>query len=461
MIKSQDMSIRSLFVFTLLLLAVQLLPAQEQQKEEVVLRCELTDCVQRPSLFQFDGSTFRPVQGPKELEEGVYQFTVPAGTPEFYYVGTHSRNRLPLILGDESQVTVKSSCKGIAAAEFAGSPLNTAYLQLKEDMNQLKQSAQRLTRAYQISQEEQRQKVAEQLQALDEKKLALLDSAKQQHPYLGRIVGLNTYLSYQNNKEDYPNEIEYFANEFFRFADFKDPAYDHLPWVYESFRSYTQVLASIPQLSSQQRIAYLEQTLSRFESGSPAYKLALSGTMVILKKKDADSFLHFAEQFASAFEESDPAAVANLKKEMEQIKAFTQGSVAPDFTQNNPEGEEVSLSDFRGKVVLIDFWASWCGPCRRENPNVVKLYEKYKDQGFEIIGVSLDRKKDRWLQAIEADGLAWPHVSDLKGWQNEVAQLYGVGSIPHTVLLDREGKIIAQKLRGPALESKLAALMGE
>ncbi|NBC07198.1 MAG: redoxin domain-containing protein [Bacteroidetes bacterium] len=349
----------------------------------------------------------------------------------------------------------------MAAAEFEGSSMNTAYLKLKEDMNRLKQSAQRLTRAYQMSKGEQQQKVAKQLQALDEKKLALLDSAKQQHPYLGRIVGLNTYLSYQNNKGEYPNEIEYFAKEFFRFADFKDPAYNHLPWVYESFRSYTQVLASIPQLSSEQRIAYLGQTLSRFEKGSPAHKLALSGTMVTLKKKDTDSFLHFAEQFTKAFEESDPAAVANLKKEMEQVEAFTKGSTAPDFTQKNPDGEEVSLSDFRGKVVLIDFWASWCGPCRRENPKVVKLYEEYKDQGFEILGVSLDRKKDRWLKAIEADGLVWPHVSDLKGWQNEVAQLYGVGSIPHTVLLDREGKIVAQKLRGPALEQKVAELMKE
>lgn len=453
------MSIRSFFLFAIILTAVQFSPAQG--KETVVLRCELKDCVQRPSLFQFDGSTFRPVQGPKELEEGVYQFTLPAGQPAFYYVGTHNRNRLPLILGDEPKVTVKSSCQGVAAAKFEDSPLNTAYQQLKEDMNRLKTSAQRLTKAYQMASGEKQEQVAAQLKKLDHKKLALLDSAKQQHPYLGRIVGLNTYLSYQNNKGDYPNEIEYFANEFFRQADFKAPAYDHLPWVYESFRSYTQVLASIPVLSAAQRIAYLDKTLSRFETGSPAHKLALSGTMVTLKQKDAESFVHFAEQFVQAFEESDPAAVANLKKEMEQVQALAKGGVAPDFTQKNPEGEAVSLSSFRGKVVLVDFWASWCGPCRRENPEVVKLYEKYKDQGFEIIGVSLDRKKDRWLQAIEADGLTWPHVSDLKGWQNEVAQLYGVGSIPHTVLLDREGKIVAQKLRGPALAQKLAELMGE
>jgi len=106
-------------------------------------------------------------------------------------------------------------------------------------------------------------------------------------------------------------------------------------------------------------------------------------------------------------------------------------------------------------VVLIDFWASWCGPCRKENPHVVKLCEKYKDQGFEIIGVSLDKDMKRWTQAIKKDGLEWKHVSDLKGWQNQVAQTYSVKSIPHTVLLDAEGNIIARNLRSKALEGQL------
>ena len=118
----------------------------------------------------------------------------------------------------------------------------------------------------------------------------------------------------------------------------------------------------------------------------------------------------------------------------------------------------MSLSDLRGKIVLVDFWASWCGPCRRENPNVVRMYNKYKDKGFDILGVSLDKTQDRWLQAIEQDGLEWHHVSDLKGWSNEVAQAYGVRSIPHTILLDQEGRIIARNLRGQALEEKLEEL---
>src|SRR5690606_2445784 len=150
-----------------------------------------------------------------------------------------------------------------------------------------------------------------------------------------------------------------------------------------------------------------------------------------------------------------------IEKELKMTSAFMIGGEAPDFTQNQPDGTPFSLSNLRGKVVLVDFWASWCGPCRRENPNVVKLYNRYKSQGFDILGVSLDKTQDRWVQAIEQDGLIWHHISDLKGWANEVAKMYGVSSIPHTILLDKEGRILARNLRGPQLEEKLREIFGE
>jgi len=132
------------------------------------------------------------------------------------------------------------------------------------------------------------------------------------------------------------------------------------------------------------------------------------------------------------------------------------GGVAPEIKLNGPDGKPVSLHSLRGKVVLIDFWASWCGPCRRENPNVVKMYQKYKDQGFEIFGVSLDNDVNRWKAAIQSDGLSWYHGSDLMGWKSKPAQMYQVHSIPATFLLDKEGKIIAKGLRGPELEAAVA-----
>ena len=140
-------------------------------------------------------------------------------------------------------------------------------------------------------------------------------------------------------------------------------------------------------------------------------------------------------------------------------KKLAIGEVAPDIAAASPEGDTIHISDFQGKLLLVDFWASWCGPCRKENPNVVALYEEYKDKGFEILGVSLDSKRANWLKAIDDDGLTWSHISDLKGWKCEPCKPYRVNSIPFTVLLDEEGKIIAKNLRGQALHDKVASIL--
>ncbi|MGF1639159.1 MAG: peroxiredoxin family protein [Cyclobacteriaceae bacterium] len=150
--------------------------------------------------------------------------------------------------------------------------------------------------------------------------------------------------------------------------------------------------------------------------------------------------------------------VAELKAQVDKERALAVGYEAPEITLPNPNGEMVSLSSLKGKVVLVDFWASWCRPCRVENPNVVRMYNKYNEKGFEILGVSLDRDKAAWLKAIDDDGLTWTHISDLKYFDSEAARIYNIQAIPFTILVDEEGKIISKNLRGEALEQKLAEI---
>lgn len=169
------------------------------------------------------------------------------------------------------------------------------------------------------------------------------------------------------------------------------------------------------------------------------------------------------DRTSQLFDALSPEVKANdmgryLAQQLEENKKNT-GVVLADFSQADTTGKEVSLSSFRGKYVLVDFWASWCGPCRMENPNVIKAYNKFKDRNFTILGVSLDKAKQAWVDAINMDGLTWTHVSDLQGWANAVAVKFGITSIPQNFLLDPEGKVIGKNLRGASLERKLARIL--
>ncbi len=226
----------------------------------------------------------------------------------------------------------------------------------------------------------------------------------------------------------------------------------------------TQMTGDMVQM---QNLYYAQQTmnmevgkeLNDFIEEDPSSLSSLSA----VEKFDPNQDFEMYRKVEDAMKASKPNSIyaIELSKRLDKIRSIQIGNVPPDIILPNPNGDQVSLYSLRGKYVLIDFWASWCRPCRAENPNVVKAYKKYKDMGFEILGVSLDNSKKAWMSAIQQDELVWKHCSDLGGWNSAAAMLYQVQSIPATFLLDPEGKILDRNLRGDALDARLEELLAQ
>ncbi|MFH1121723.1 MAG: AhpC/TSA family protein [Bacteroidota bacterium] len=240
-----------------------------------------------------------------------------------------------------------------------------------------------------------------------------------------------------------------------------DKKLDSLNKAFGEARGNEQLLSRIPgiqaayeQISIEQKVRLKEALVANPSSPS---------TLFFIDKMELDTDLDVYEKVSESLyiKYPDYKLVTDLKARVDLEKELRPGKTAPEITLPDQEGKPVKLSSLRGKVVLIDFWASWCSPCRRENPEVVRIYNRFKDRGFDIFGVSLDRDAAGWFGAIEKDGLVWTQVSDLKYWDSAAAKAYGVKAIPHTVLIDRDGKIIARKLRGKVLEEKLEELLGQ
>jgi peroxiredoxin len=213
-----------------------------------------------------------------------------------------------------------------------------------------------------------------------------------------------------------------------------------------------QLREEFDQIAAQK--AAREDSLIQANANTYTAAVLIAEKMNRLSLEDMEKRFNLLGETAKATEPGKKVA-----EKIKALKAVAIGQVAPDFTLNTPDGKPLSMHSIKAKVKIIDFWASWCGPCRHENPNVVKIYKEYHSKGLEILGVSLDQKKEDWLKAIEDDGLTWNHVSDLKGWACAAASLYAVSGIPHMIVLDENNVIVAKDLRGNALKEKVAEML--
>lgn len=379
-----------------------------------------------------------------------------------YYVGASLRDLKPVLLGTEKALILEGKTSKLSELKIINSPLNKEYDQLMKRIQAYNETFMTLMTDYKNSQGDKAtlEKVKKRMAKEDGEKVSLLDSLRQNNSELARIMAFNTFQSYQNNRKEGQIEGAYFAESFFDYVNFKDSVYVRLPFYYENVKNYATALSTVGLKSPAQKVA-LDSLFARVPETSSLYQPTLVAVTFGMMGRNNEVFLKYGKAYLDKYTGDYPMLDKFMKEQIAKLKgAAGVGEVASNITGATPEGKNMSLTDLRGKYVLIDFWASWCGPCRRENPNVVRLYEKYKDKGFDILGVSLDTNKDKWVEAIKKDKLDWHHISDLKGWSSQLSKPYGVRGIPYTVLVDKEGNIIAKRLRGASLEAKLKELLG-
>lgn len=442
---------RSLFFFLFCAFGVALM-GQTTEINVVGTGCKTMN------LYAFNGVTFTKTGSFNKAEDGSWTLTEKFSEPVFRYVGSSPKDVMSLVLGADEKLSITAVCSKLAEGKVSGSPINLRYMELKETFQQHNRTFSVAMQAFNKANRAKdtitiKQETAA-LAMLDAEKKQLLEAVRAEHPVLARVISMNTYLSFvADNQGRFTNELDYFVNTYFQFVDFSDEGYGDLPWTYEGSRNFAQTLAQV--IPGERLGDMLMSVYDKWPAESRAKMFALSGGFASLAQKKHPAAIRVGNVLIKEFKGLYPGPISVIEQQTTALKTYAIGAAAPDISGPSPEGETITLSSLRGKVVLIDFWASWCGPCRKENPNVVRLYNEYKDKGFEILGVSLDRTQSRWEQAISADKLTWLHISDLKGWQSKYAKQYGVSSIPQTVLLDANGNIIARNLRGGALAAKL------
>ena len=405
------------------------------------------------TLYLFGPSIMRQVVLDSGVvkEGGKVQFTLPKGSVRgVYKIGTKREQPTELVLGAGERATLteeggmgkgskeQDAFRALKDIEAAGS---RAFNLLQSQYNRIAQEG--MTPPEQVKITAQYRKRSDSVYQVQDAALAKL-AATYKGTHAAKIAA---YLVPAANEQD----KTYFPG---RAADVADA---ELAWpnvIQQKMVVWLQ--RYLPQDLETWERASLE-AIDRAPAGSLFQENLFGVTVMIFAGMDQEFLRPVASQWLKRYPNNTQAKelLAQLPPPQPQV-----GDEAPEIVLKDTAGRDVPLSSLRGKVVLLDFWASWCGPCRQENPNVVRTYGQYKDKGFTVYSVSLDRDRTAWINAIKKDQLAWPsHVSDLKFWQSAGAQLYRVNSIPATFLLDKSGKIVAKNLRGSKLEQELQKLL--
>ncbi len=389
--------------------------------------------------------------------DSVYVLSAPAGPARFYSVGAMPQSTAKVILGEEKQVTLWGNTEYMHKARTVNSPANKTMENVQARIAAFGAESAQVHSQFNQSTGTMRRTMEERVAKLTQSKKSYLDSLKTVNLLLWRSASLQLSPDYAGQGG---TEADFYGKQYFSWVDLSDKAFNQIPDVFNAFEAFVSTLLQLT-VPHDKVIQMAEAQLSKIPVGTDAHRMALAGMVSALKLSSSPQYPTVAKTYIDLYRTKDLGEIQSMDAELKKASTFMTGFEAPDLAGMTPDSAQYSLKQLRGKVVMIDFWASWCGPCRKENPNVLVNYNKYHDKGFDILGVSLDREISAWRNAIKQDGLPWHHISDLKGWQSAYAALYSVSSIPQTVLVDRQGNIIARNLRGEQLGDKLKEIFGE
>lgn len=430
------------------------------------LRQCLADSVK---LYESDGFILKPLFAVPLTKSGsAASFKISGKLPQkgFYFIGTSTNNLMPLLLGGEENVKLTGNgTSWKMGVKIEDSPQNEQYQQIMQQIKYLNKQGEDASQTMHVAEKVNHKMIDEAVKKFAEVRSAhrkMVDSLRKMNPYFATIAEMSLFLplDVENNPQKYPDALTHFVKEYFASINFKDADLEYMQPYIENVGTYTRTLAE--NLTSKDTLEiYLNDLLKKMPEKTRIHRLTMAAIIKGLEAQNSGSFAKYTESFAKLYPDAKEVNDQNkqkyvaLKATEEQLKKVAIGSVPPDLNIPTLEGRKVSLTSFKGSIVLIHFWASWSDKSRKDIPNISRLYNKFHAKGFQVISVSLDKYVEKWSEAVKEEKMLWTNVSELKQWESQCVKDYSLSSIPRSFLLDREGKIIAQDPKGVGLEVKL------